>query len=254
MIEKLKNFIKEKPALFGGIVGCILVGIYYLFFRGSSTSTASDYSYSDPGIYSTPASISSGDTSGTSESGEMLSVVGDMMTGFFQSNKELMEGLTEGQESLTHSMTTLTNALQDSRQPNVEQPNTIGIPDAYRVVDNNDYNNSTSSKMYSIPVSEITPVTGGGLAIGTIDQLKEFASGGSKNKGGNYSLDFRDSTPVKSSSSSSKKSSSSSNATPITKAALSGGGTVSGSSKAVAAALSGSSKNAGNVSYNFSGS
>jgi len=63
---------------------------------------------------------------------------------------------------------------------------------------------------YYAPITDLVGGSGGGIATGTAQQLDEFAAGGSKNTGGNYSLDFTEWTPTTTSSKSSSSSSSSS--------------------------------------------
>jgi hypothetical protein len=185
-MDKFKEWIKDHKALAAVLGGLVLALAYYLYKKmtgtGSSTATTpASMSYS-PGNGGGGSSGSADSTGGTDALAGLASLISAGQTASAQQQTDFMTGISSFISDLTSTLRTPTTSQPNVPSPTVEQAGLQPLAGA---------------KMWQAPVTKVFGGSGGGMVYAeNPDQITEFAGGGSKNKGGDYSIDFHDWQPA----------------------------------------------------------
>ena len=210
-MEKFKAWIREHKAAFGVLLGLLAVGIYWLVRKKTSAATSEEPAGSM--IYQPPAGGGSGgDSAGGSGGGgyngqaeqnrTFLTGITDALSSFMTNTQNLLTGQQQtvnaalaaqatNETSMFAGLKDLIGQLKTApaAMPNVPAPVTsLTQPAAGATV--MQLAGGEAGGIWHAPTAEVVGGSGGGMIYGTHDQIDEFAAGGSRNMGGNYSLDF----------------------------------------------------------------
>lgn len=185
-MEKFKEWIKEHKGLAAVLLGLLLAGIYILV-RRKNTSSASEYQAarmnyapasggSGGGSADAPASNSTGDTAAIMST---VAKLGETMQDVLGKQSE------QNQKGLLALGELIKSIPTPAAMPNVPAPSyTPSQPAA-------------AATVFQTPTATIFGGSGGGMVYAeNTAQLQELFSGGSRNMGGSYAIDFKNWEPA----------------------------------------------------------
>jgi len=177
-IEKVGAIIKKKPLLVGGILAAVIGLAYYTRSSGSTETATLASGYGDVED-AAAASSNDDDLQGLLE--QMLADQNDFLGQLTDINNDNTAAIAAGLAGFLDSQSGGTAADVET----VAAVQTIPAVQA-------------AEQTYSAKTSLIFGGDGGGNITGTDAQLTEFYNGGSRNTGGNYTIEAKDWTPAKS--------------------------------------------------------
>lgn len=220
--EDFKKTIKEKPWILGLLAVGIIITLYLVLRkpkngqyesvpvlasegglpagRGGSDAGLTDYTLSrfvetqKEGLQQITESMQNMLTGFTRAQAEILAgmaesqeaAIKDMMAGMAAGQEKLMAAISQSQKDLLGQMQSALSEFQAVKAAMTKEQQPSG---------------------YALPVAAISGGVGGGYAVTeTKEQMLELISGGSRNVGGSYSLDYRGWEPAAKSSSSARSS------------------------------------------------
>lgn len=174
MWEKIKDWIREHKGLSAVLAGLLVAGLYYIVRRSKGGQGSESYS---PAMMA--YSPGDGGSSGGGSSGGGGSDIAGLAGLIQQGQKDQLEQQRNFFDVMTGYLTNLAATM-----PQVPTP--LQSPEQAPM----------AATIFQAPVTRIAGGSGGGMVYTeTIEQIEEFASGGSRNMGGNYSLNFKDWEP-----------------------------------------------------------